>query len=165
MKVKELTLGAVLTALAIVIPMIVFLKIIIPPFTGTLASHVPMFISMFISPTVAVFVGIGSVIGFLISGLPPFVAARAAMHIIVGFVGAVLIKKGRPMTFAFGITIPLHAALEALVVIPFGWTMYESLVTVGLGTAIHHTIDAVLAVPIIYLLKPLIKMNYAGSSR
>jgi ABC-type sugar transport system substrate-binding protein len=101
MKLREITTGAVLTALAIIIPIqLGFLKIIIPPFTATLASHVPMFIAMVINPTVAVMVGVGSTIGFLLTA-PLYVAARAASHIIVGLVGAVLIKKGKPMTAAF----------------------------------------------------------------
>lgn len=161
MKVRELTIGGLLTALAIVIPIeFGFLKVIVGPFTATLTSHVPMFISMLISPTIALFVGIGSTIGFLMTA-PTVVAARAASHIIVGFTGAVLIKRGMPMAKAFALTAPIHAIIEALVVIPFGWTAYSVLITVGLGTAIHHTVDAVIASSIIYALNPYLKLNLA----
>jgi len=159
MKLRELTIGAVLTALAIIIPIqFGFLKIIIPPFSATLASHVPMFIAMLISPTVALLVGIGSTIGFLMTS-PIYIAARAATHIVVGFVGAVLIKKGVSKHFAFAITLPLHAVLEAIAVIPFGYTMYKVLVVVGLGTAIHHAADAIIAISIIYILNPYMKLK------
>ena len=48
-KNQFITLTALLTALAIVIPMIMPVKIIIPPASYTLASHVPIFLAMFIS--------------------------------------------------------------------------------------------------------------------
>jgi niacin transporter len=155
MKLREITTGAVLTALAIIIPIqFAFLKIIIPPFTATLASHVPMFIAMVINPTVAVMVGVGSTIGFLLTS-PAYIAARAASHIVVGLIGAMLIKKGKPMLAAFAITAPIHAVIEALAVIPFGWTAYQVLVVTGVGTLIHHTVDAAIATSVIYLLNPL----------
>jgi niacin transporter len=165
MKTKELTLGAVLTALAIIIP-IAFtpFKIILGPFTATLTSHVPMFLSMLINPTVALMVGIGSTIGFLLTA-PAVVAARASSHIIVGFLGAVLIKKGFSVVTAFAVTLPIHAVIEALVVIPFGWTAYQVLVVVGVGTAIRHAVDATIATSIIYLLKPFINLNPIKNNR
>lgn len=161
MKIRELTIGALLTALAIIIPIqFSFLRIIVGPFTATLASHVPMFISMLINPAIALMVGAGSAIGFLLTA-PTVVAARAATHIIVGFVGAVLIKKGMSIVPAFAIALPVHAILEALVVIPFGWTAYNILVVVGLGSAIHHAVDATIATAIIYTLSPYMKLNFA----
>ena len=48
-----LTTAALLTALAILIPQ-VMPKIVIPPASFTLASHVPIMIGMLISPAVAV---------------------------------------------------------------------------------------------------------------
>lgn len=161
MKLREITTGAVLTALAIIIPIqFGFLKIVIPPFSATLASHVPMFIAMVINPAVAVMVGIGSVIGFLLT-MPLYVAARAASHIVVGFVGALLIKRGKSMMTAFALTLPIHAVLEAIAVIPFGFTAYNILVVVGIGTAIHHCVDAAIATSVIYALKPLGKFSLA----
>ena len=57
-----LTTAALLTALAILIPQ-VMPKIVIPPASFTLASHVPIMIGMLISPAVAVIVALGSTIG------------------------------------------------------------------------------------------------------
>lgn len=159
MKLRELVIGAVLTSLAIIIPIqFSFLRVVIPPFTATLASHVPMFMAMTISPTVAVLVGVGSTIGFLMTA-PIFVAARAAMHIFVGLVGALLIKRGMPTAYAFAITLPIHAVLETLIVIPFGWNLYQLLVVTGVGTAIHHAADAAISLSLLYLLNPYLKLK------
>ena len=92
--IKQMTYAALLTAFAIIIPIqFGFLKVIVGPFTATLASHVPMFIAMLISPFVAVVVGIGSTLGFFVAGTPLFVVARASIHILVGLAGAVMIKN------------------------------------------------------------------------
>ena len=65
-RIKEMTYAGLLTALAIIIPIqFGFLKIYIPPFSATLTAHVPMMLSMFISPFAAIVVGIGSTLGFL----------------------------------------------------------------------------------------------------
>jgi niacin transporter len=89
--VKKLTYATLLTALAIIIPInFGFLKIQIPPFTATLASHVPLFLSMILGPWVAITVGVGSALGFLITS-PAVVAARAFMHVFVGLAGAIKI--------------------------------------------------------------------------
>ena len=64
-RVKEMVFAALLTAFAIIIPIqFGFLKIIIPPFTATIASHVPMFLAMLISPMVAVIVGLDQDLDF-----------------------------------------------------------------------------------------------------
>ena len=47
---------ALLTSIAIIIPFAVFL-VVVPPFSATLGSHVPMFISMPLGPKVAAIVG------------------------------------------------------------------------------------------------------------
>ena len=60
MNPKKITIAALLTASAIIIPFVVFLKVIIPPFTATLGSHAPMFIAMVLGPEIAVMVGLGS---------------------------------------------------------------------------------------------------------
>ena len=57
-RIRKMVFAAVLTAIAIIIPVqFGFLKVIIGPFTATIASHVPMFLAMLISPSVAVVVG------------------------------------------------------------------------------------------------------------
>lgn len=144
-KVRKMIYAAILTAIAIIIPIqFGFLKIQIPPFSATLASHVPMFLAMLISPAVAVFVGIGSALGFFITATPE-IAARAAMHIIVGFVGAKIVQKEKNFTKAVAITGPIHGILEGLAVIPFGFTYEKVLIVVALGTLIHHFVDATIS--------------------
>lgn len=144
--IKKLTFSALLTALAIVIPVVFggFLRINIPPFSATLAAHVPMFIAMLISPEVAIIVGIGSAFGFLITATP-VVAARALSHAAAGFVGAMLIRRGVSFKKVIIFTAPVHAILEALIVIPFGFTAYSALVIVGVGTILHHCADGIIA--------------------
>lgn len=62
--VKRLTISALLIAMGIIIPM-VMPRITIGPASFTLASHVPVFIAMFISPVVAIAVSLGT--GFVFS--------------------------------------------------------------------------------------------------
>ncbi|GIM29574.1 membrane protein [Clostridium polyendosporum] len=141
--IKQMTYAAILIALAILIPIqFSFLRVNIPPFTATLASHVPMFLSMLISPFVAVVVGIGSAIGFVVAGTPLFVVARAAMHIFVGLLGAYMIKKGVSYAKVIAVTAPIHGLLEAIAVMPFpGFNLKAILITVFIGTILHHAID------------------------
>lgn len=155
MKIKELTIGALLSAMALLIPLAFggFLMVSIPPFTATIMSHVPLFLAMLVSPMAAVMVGLVSALGFLIK-LGPIVAARALMHAVVGYVGAATIKKGYNFSIALAVSMPFHALLEAIVVIPFyGFNLYKIFVVVALGTAIHHTIDSAIAVFIAEALK------------
>ncbi|MBE6071105.1 MAG: ECF transporter S component [Clostridium butyricum] len=150
-KIKEMTYAGLLTALAIIIPIqFGFLKIYIPPFSATLAAHVPMMLSMFISPLVAVIVGIGSTVGFLVSGTPMPIVARAATHIIVGYIGARIIIKNKSYVKAAMITAPIHGLLEALVVIPFvGVDLYQLLIVTLVGGILHHCADSVIAYGIV----------------
>ena len=157
--VRKMTYAALLTALAIIIPISFgFLKIQIPPFSATLAAHVPMFISMLLGPWVAVTVGLGSALGFLITS-GQIIAARAFMHVFVGLAGAVLIKKKVPLTKVIAITAPIHGALEALAVIPFGFTVYKILVVIGVGTVLHHIVDGVIALVLIKTLSKATNFN------
>ncbi len=152
MTTKKLTISALLTALAIVIPFIVLFKVIIPPFSATLGSHVPMFISMLLGPKVAIMVGLGSALGFLLN-LGPIVGLRALMHVFVGMAGALLIKKGSSFGKAVAITAPLHGFLEMLVVVPFlGFNIYNILIITGVGTMLHHFIDAIISYAIVGIL-------------
>lgn len=146
-KIKQMVYAGLLTALAIIIPVqFGFLKITIPPFTATLAAHVPMMLSMLISPAVAIVVGIGSTIGFLISGMPMPVVARAATHIIVGYIGAKMIIRDQNYIKAAAITAPIHGLLEMIVVIPFiGFNLYQLLIITAIGGILHHCVDSVIA--------------------
>lgn len=150
-RIKQMVYAGLLTALAIIIPVqFGFLKIYIPPFSATLAAHVPMMLSMLISPFVAVVVGIGSTLGFLISGMPAPVVARAATHIVVGYIGAKIIMKNQSYVKAVAITAPIHGILEALVVIPFiGLNVYQLIVVTAVGAILHHTADSIIAYGIV----------------
>jgi len=147
-------------------------KIVIEPASFTLASHVPIFIAMFISPAVAVFVAIGTTIGFLFGGFPIIVVLRAATHIFFTLIGSLYIHKisksnlsfVKLRIFSFCIAI-IHAVGELVVVSVFyfngnispahveqGFTL-SVLLLVGLGTVIHSMIDFEIARIILYPLK------------
>ncbi|NLY55991.1 MAG: ECF transporter S component [Firmicutes bacterium] len=149
MQTREMVFGALLTALAMLIPTAFqgWLAIYLPPFTATLGAHVPSMLAMFISPLTAVLVGIGSTLGFAFT-LGPLIAARAATHIVFGLFGANLFLRGFSPVRVLLATLPVHALLEALIVIPFGFSLYDAGIVVGVGTAIHHSIDAVIALSI-----------------
>ena len=78
--VKHIAIAGLLTAIAILIPTMMPIKLVLPASTYTLASHVPVFIAMFISPQVAIMVALGSTLGFFMS-FPFIVAARAFPHL------------------------------------------------------------------------------------
>lgn len=148
MKTRELTLGALFSAMTLLI-ILVFspvLKIAIPPFfTATVMLHVPLFLSMMISPGAAGMVGVISAIGFMMTPLGPIVAIRALMHGIVGYMGGTMVKRGVKYSYALAATLPIHALLEGIVVvIAMGLTpdaIKYALTVVAAGTAIHHGID------------------------
>jgi niacin transporter len=145
MNTKKLALISLLTAVAIVIPFAVFFKVIIPPFTATLGSHVPMFIAMFLGPKAAIMVGLGSGLGFFLS-LGPLIGARALMHVLVGFIGAKMIENGKSFALAAAVTAPVHGILEVLVILPFiDFNAYNLFIITGVGTMLHHGVDAILA--------------------
>lgn len=153
MNTKKLTLSALLTSLAILIPFAVFFKVIIPPFSATIGSHVPMFLSMLLGPEVAIMVGLGSTLGFFLN-LGPVVGARAFMHVFVGVIGAKLIQKGMSFGKVSFFTAPIHGLLEALIVIPFiGFDIYNLLIITAVGTMLHHGADAFISYIMINVLQ------------
>ncbi|HHV56976.1 MAG TPA: ECF transporter S component [Firmicutes bacterium] len=154
MRTRDLVYGALLTALSLVIPLAFgnYLRIYLPPFSATLASHVPAMLAMLISPAAAVLVGLGSALGFLVA-MGPVIAARAAMHAFFGLAGALLIRRGLSFRGALTATAPIHALGEALVVLPFGFTSYQAVVVVGVGTVLHHAADALIALAAVSSLK------------
>lgn len=146
-KIALLTYTSLLIALAIIIPISFgFMTINIPPFTATITAHVPMFLSMLISPFAAIAVGLGNALGFLLAGKPIWVVYRALMHVIVGVFGAVLIKRGVSYRNTVALTAPVHGVLEALAVMPFPQFNFKYiLITVCVGTIIHHFIDGTIS--------------------
>lgn len=155
-----LTTAALLTALAILIPQ-VMPKIVIPPASFTLASHVPIMIGMLISPAVAVIVALGSTIGFLISGLPIEITFRAATHVIFALVGSLFLWKHRDYTHGikfqiFNVVIALiHTLAEVAIVYILlttgfshldGRNLASLLLILGIGGFIHSLIDFNIAI-------------------
>ena len=61
--INQLVLAGVLCGIGIVVPMLMP-KIVIGPMSFTLASHVAIFIAMFISPKLAAVVCLGTTLGF-----------------------------------------------------------------------------------------------------
>lgn len=169
-KVKIMTISALLCALGILIPM-TFPSIRMEPASYTLASHVPVFIAMFISPTVAAFVAIVSTLGFFVAGFPIVIVLRALTHLIFSLIGAFILKKKNNLLlsfrntalFSFVISL-IHGAAEVAVVTYFyqisGMSegYYEKgylisvILLVGIGTLVHSMIDFSIAV---FVWKPL----------
>lgn len=159
-KVKTMTIAALLSAIGIILPMYSPVKFILEPASFTLASHVPIFIAMFISPVVAVFVALITAFGFLMAGIFPIVVvARALTHVIFAFVGAyILMKKGNillslrtAIPFVFFISL-LHAVAEVIVSTIFYFTGQSTasylvfvIGLVGVGTLVHSTVDFIIA--------------------
>jgi niacin transporter len=146
-EVRRLVIGSLLLALSLVIPLAMggILGVVIGPFSATLASHVPTFVAMFFGPLVAGAVGIGSAIGFSMR-LGLTVGFRAAMHIPVGIAGSLLLRKRFSFPVTLAILAPVHAFLEALVVLIAGFSLRDAGYLVGVGTLLHHTLDSIIAV-------------------
>ncbi len=79
-KLYNMLIAAMLSAIGIIIPLFSPVKILLEPASFTLASHVAIYIAMFISPGVALSVAAGTTLGFLLAGFPPVVVVRAASH-------------------------------------------------------------------------------------
>ncbi len=160
MRSIELALAGVFAALALAIPLAFrgTLQFYIPSigYSATLASHVPVMLSIVVGPYVAGLVGFASTLGFFVT-LGPVVAARASTHILWGVSAAFAVKKGMSYPKAlFLIALPLHAIPEGLVVVPFGVPLYGALITI-VGTAIHHTADSIISIVILRAARPLLK--------
>lgn len=164
--VKRLTISALLIAMGIIIPM-VMPRITIGPASFTLASHVPVFIAMFISPVVAIAVSLGTGFGFFLS-TTPIIALRALSHLIFAVIGAVILQKhpeilinkegkftllnGKLQLFNVGIGV-IHSAAELVVVSVFytmgnlpgtyytAGFMYSIFLLMGVGGLIHSLVD------------------------
>ena len=144
--INQLVLAGVLCGIGIVVPMLMP-KIVIGPMSFTLASHVAIFIAMFISPKLAAVVCLGTTLGFFMT-TPVIIALRAASHM------PEIIEKPLPSTVFNGGLAFVHALAEVAVVSPFflagsifkpeqladGYVM-SVLVLVGVGTFLHSLID------------------------
>lgn len=156
-RTRETALAALLTAFSILITYSP-VKLVLPAFTLTLASHVATLLAMFISPWVVLMTVIGSCIGFFMTIPAPnsiIVMARAASHIIFALVGTKMIKDGKINIFlTVLVTGILHALAEGLAVyaltpfiLPDEAAAAAAAIAVG-GTFIHHIIDCAICAPI-----------------
>jgi niacin transporter len=163
--VRQLTITALLVGMGIIIPM-VMPKIMIPPASFTLASHVPLMIAMFFSPGMAVAVALGTTFGFFLT-TPVIIALRALSHIVFALIGAaylqkkpgIVLKNGQ-FTLAnwrfqgFNLVIGIiHSVVEMLVVSAFYFMgnmpdtyyaqgyFYTVFILMGIGGIIHSLID------------------------
>ncbi|HEM3633361.1 TPA: hypothetical protein U1C38_001196 [Streptococcus suis] len=156
--VKQLSISAILTAFAILVPLMMPIKIIIGPASYTLASHIPLFIAMFISPATAIFVALGSSLGFFLAGFPIVIVFRALTHLFFLTLGAVLVKRfpilmdsKRFLLLGIGLNL-LHGLGEYIVVMVLTSGEQTSAIywitmlgLVGVGSAIHGLLDFSLA--------------------
>ncbi len=163
-KLKSMVIAAMLSAISIIIPMFSPFRIVLEPASFTLASHVAIFVAMFISPAIALAVAALAALGFLLGGFPIVIVIRAASHLVFVAIGAYVLKKSpqlldnklRMVAFAFVISV-IHGLTEVLVVMPFyfgssmpeGYYARSFLITViglvGVGTVIHSLIDFAIA--------------------
>lgn len=151
----QITTAALLTAVGILIPMFMPIKLLIEPMSFTLASHVAIMLAMFISPSIAVAVTVGTTLGFFLGGFPLVVVLRAASHLLFVVPGAFYIKRHtgiltnnwqmRLFSLLLG---AIHAAAEVAVVTFFyfdgqveGSYCRVVLLLVGAGTVVHSMVD------------------------
>jgi len=171
---KNLVASALLTAFGILIPIVMQppFKIVLEPASFTLASHVPVMISMFISPMSALIVSIGTALGFLLSGMPVVIAVRALSHIVFALIGAVLISKnfvnikdhGKLAILGLLLAV-IHGVMEVIVTVPFYLSgalsegfytnsfAYGIILLVGVGTIVHSCVDFLITIFIVKVLK------------
>lgn len=160
-RTKDITLAAVLTAISMLITF--GPKIIIGPFTMTLASHVPTMLALFINPFVTLLTVIGSIIGFSIT-IGPLVAIRAASHVCFALIGYYMIKnKSINIFITIIVTSVLHAGVEAILVYfltglltPAALSKQPLTYYVSIaffGTLIQHYVDCAITAPILFALK------------
>lgn len=149
--IQTITISGVLTAIAILIPVMMPFKLILPDSTYTLASHVPIFIAMFISPKVGIFVALGTTLGFFMS-FPIVVALRAASHLAFVIPGALYLKNHKLDSFSkvltFNIIIAIihgFAEFSVVALLNFKYLSPQILLNyfifLGVGSMIHSMID------------------------
>lgn len=164
-KLYRLVVAALLCAVGVLIPMFSPIKITIDPASFTLASHVAIFLAMFVSPGVTIAVSIGTTLGFFLAGFPITVVMRAASHIVFATVGSLYIQKhaeaalhpSKPANLFFSFLIgTLHGICEVLIILPFyfGGSMaaYQAkgffvsvVLLVGVGSIVHSMVDFAIA--------------------
>ncbi len=156
MDVKSITVSALLTAIAMIIPMYMPFKLVLEPiFSATFAAHVPGIMALFVGPGAVIGTAIGSAFGFFTALGNPWVSARAFVHLFFGLAGYYMAKREYNVFLILFLTGLIHAAAEMLVgliSLPFiempASVLNYILVTVGAGTFIHHCIDFIIVLVI-----------------
>lgn len=158
-RIYRMVLAGLLCAIGILIPMIMP-KIAIGPASMTLASHVPVFIGMLISPAVALAVCIGTTLGFFLT-TSPLIALRALSHVVFAMLGAryltqhpTVIRRPLPSLCLSAVLALVHAVFEVLAVTPFflmgaqfppeqlaNGFFYSVVLLIGAVAVIHSMID------------------------
>ncbi len=167
MNTREIAVGGLLTAVALLIPFAFRgtpLQLFVPAlnYSATFASHVPSMLSMLVSPAVAALVGLGSAVGFTIT-LNPVIGARAFTHAVWGVLGALLVRRGWPFWAALVVALPVHAVGEGLAVWWLG-TGFHAGLFVAAGTALHHVVDSGLSLAVFRLVLPVLRPQGAHGS-
>lgn len=159
-KSTVISFSALLIAIGILIPIISPVKIIIEPASFTLASHVPIFIGLFISPAIGAAVSLGTAAGFFLGGFPLTVVLRALSHVIFALIGGkfvyyhpnVLEKKINSFFFSLFLGL-VHAVSEVMIVSLFyisgqsapedysNGFFFSIFLLIGVGTVVHSMID------------------------
>ena len=156
--VLRLAVSALLVAIGILIPLISPVKIYLGPAGSmTLASHVAIFLAMFISPLTAGAVAIGCTLGFLITTPIP-IALRALTHLVWAVLGALWLKKhpdvlyrpAKSVLFCVVVAV-VHALLETVIIMVlfFGTDLVADkgglwltvFLPVGVVTLLHSSVD------------------------
>ncbi|MCL2050812.1 MAG: hypothetical protein FWG91_03625 [Lachnospiraceae bacterium] len=170
-RILKISIAGVLIAIGIIIPMISPFKIIIEPASYTLASHVVIFLAMFISPAMALAVAFGTAAGFFLGGFPLVVVFRALSHMVFAGGGAFYLKHTKTEMTAvklrvFSLVIALvHAVCEVIVssifyfgqgVVDMNRFIFLVILLVGVGTIIHSLVDFEIT---LLIRKPLIRQR------
>lgn len=155
--VLRLAMSALLVAIGILIPVAMPVRVPLGPAGSfTLASHVAIFLAMFLSPISAAAVALGTTLGFLLTTTFPIVL-RALTHVVWAVLGAVWLKRHpdvlyRPAASAAFcvVTAIVHALLEtaAIMVLFFqgmwadqGGLWLTVFLPVGVVTLLHSSVD------------------------
>jgi niacin transporter len=160
--------AALLIVLGIIISLFSPVRLYMEPASFTLALHVPIFISLFISPPAAVAVALGSSLGFFIGNFHPVIAWRAVSHVFFAFLGSLYLYYRPQISFSFlkmllfsFVLGLLHVWAEVIVVYVFYmdsgtsgvyFTGPDVFLFVGLGGFVHNMIDFTIALVIIRFL-------------
>lgn len=168
MKIKKITISAVLTAISIIIPMICP-KVVLPLFTATLMAHVPIMIAICISTDVAVMVTIGTSVGFAFAySSMPLGYVRSFTHIFFVIIACYLLNKKINIFIIIVLSGIIHAISETIVIcflfLPESQNNPSVILFISLCLCafLHHIIDSICTSFLVIPLKKvkLIKRNF-----